>query len=342
MAGANIEIAVDGRWLTLECMYGDIEMSTVWPGGSDELSWALGTQPTRRFRGGELVSGHIGGSCVWSGSLLEPDESQDRMTAQGAWREADGYMALTSGGLATAVPDTAIDQAIARGLKWTRPISISSAATELDVSSGPARLGALLDAYAENSAKRWSVTPGRIVSAAADPTVPTYQTLPLDGGLGYALDNYASQLFGRYVNSAGGALATTSSTDATADNLHGHREDVVDLTPKGPISTARAQAILAGLLATGRSTPKWTASIDLAYGELLNMGGVPVALETVAAGSVVRIHGGFELAQRLNGAMFIDVLIGQTDLSAGNLTLQPMQVATRTFVDALAAAMSKK
>lgn len=339
---AALEVVVDGRWLSLECRYGDVEMSTIWPGGSDELSWSLGTQPARRMRGGESVAAYLGGYCVWSGSLLEPDESQERMTARGAWREADGYMALTGAGVATAVPDTAIDRAIVDGLKWTRPATVSNAATELDVTSGPARLGDLLDAYAENNTKRWGVSPSRVVYAATDPTTPTYQTRPLDGGLGYALDNYASRLYGRYVNSTGGAFATTFADDLVAKALHGYREDVIDLTPKGPISTARAQAILAGLLAAGRSTPQWTAAITVAYGELLNVGGVPVALETVAAGSVVRVHGGYELAQRQNGAMFIDVPIGQTSLAAGTLTLQPMQVATRTFVDALTEAMRKK
>lgn len=339
---ADLEITVAGRWQSLECSPGDIEMSTIWPGGSDELSWSMGTQSAHRFLGGELVAAYLSGYCVWSGTLLEPDPSQDRMTAQGAWREADAYIALTAVGGANAVPDTAIDQAITRGLRWTRSTSIGSVATEIDISSGPVRVGALLDAYAENNGVRWAVTPGRVVYAAADPTAPTYQTLPLDGGLGYALDNYASQLFGRYINSATGLAATTSSTDSVANALHGHREDVLDLTPKGPITTARAQAILTNLLATGRATPQWTASIELSFGELLTSGGVPASLETVAAGSIVRIHGGFELAQRLNGAMFIDVLIGQTNLSGGTLTLQPMQIATRTFTDALTAAMTKK
>lgn len=335
----QLQVTVAGRWIALECLYGDVEVSTVWPGGSDELSWALGTPPAHRFTGGEPVVAWYGPVPVWAGSLLEPDPSQDRTVAQGAWREADSPPALDGSGNATTVPNTAVDQAISRGLNWTRPTSISGTAVDLDVSQGPVTVGALLDSWSEQSGQRWGVNARREIVTKADDTTPTYQTLPLVGGLGYTRDTYASTLVGRYQTSGG--YATATRTDSVAEAAHGHVEAIVDLTPRGVLTATKANNILDNLLALGRAVPAWTTGIELTYGEILTDTGVPVALETVAAGTVLRIPGGFELAQRLNGQMFLDVPIGRTALAGGVLTIQPAQLATRSLTDLLTAALTR-
>lgn len=331
----NIQVTVDGRWLSLESFVGDVEFSTVWPGGSDELSWTMGSPPARPFRGDEVVVGYFGGVRVFGGTLVEPDPSQDRMTAQGLWRQGEDFAALTSGGAAGTSPDQSVDQAISRGLRWSRPNSISAVGTPVDVSQGPITVGGLLDFYAANNQVRWGVDPSGVVYATADPTAPTYQTLPLNGGLGYALDNYASTLVCRYLDSATSTYKTVIVTDANAVALHGYKETVLDLTERGAISTTTATNFGNSLLNLGASTPQWTESISFAYGEILSIGGVPVALETIMAGQVVRVHGGGELAMRQNGAMYVDFLIGQTSLSDGTLTIQPLQHASRAFTDVL-------
>jgi hypothetical protein len=53
--GTKFEITVGGRWLSMESFYGEVELSTVWPGGSDEVSWTPAVTPVRRFSGGEPV-----------------------------------------------------------------------------------------------------------------------------------------------------------------------------------------------------------------------------------------------------------------------------------------------
>jgi hypothetical protein len=339
----SLTIWVDGRLLALDALYGDVQHSTVWPGGSDQLSWTLGTQPARRFRGGKRVDAYYGPIPVFSGSLQEPDASQDQMTALGAWREGQNYPALTSGGAASTIPDQAIDQATSRGLQWSKPNSISSSSVAIDVSQGPAKLGALLDTYCDNQGLRWGLTPQREIYAKADDTTPTYQTLPLDRGLGYALDNYASTLYGRYFDSTTSTYQTTPpATDATAEGNHGHVEDTVDLTSRGPITAAKATSILNNLLLLGRAVPQWTTGITLSYGEIFDANGSPVALELVAAGLLLRIPGGLDMAMRLNGAMYLDVPIGRTSLASGVLTIQPADVVVGNLHDALTAALMKK
>lgn len=336
----GLEITIDGRWISQVAPYGDINMSTIWPGGSDQLSWTPGTPRGWRFKGGTIVKAWYGPVCVWSGTLNEPDPSQEDMAAQGLYRLADNYFALDGSGNATTVPNTAIDTAIAAGLPWTRPASVSSSAVLYDISGGPAKLSELLDAYATQNNESWGVTPQGAVYRKTAPTTPSFATMPLSGGLGYALDNFASTLRGRYFN--GTSYATATVTNTTAQAQHGHVEAVVDLTPRGTLTLAQAQNILSSLLALTYANPSWTSDIELAYGELLSLGGTALALETATAGTLMRVPGGYDLTHRQNALLYTDVPIGRTQLAGGTLTLSPAKLVTDNLADILTAAVNKK
>jgi hypothetical protein len=333
--GTKLEITVSGRWLSQESKYGDVTMSTIWPGGSDEVTWVPAVRPVRRWTGGEDVRVYYAGVPVWAGKLVEPDPSQEELTATGAFREGEGFAALDNTGAANKVPDTSVDQAIIRGLNWTRPTSLQSSTVGLDITQGPVSVSTLLDTMASGQSSRWGVDPFRQVYKVDDPGAPAFQTLPLEGGLGYALDNYGSTLIGRYLDSVSSTYKTETVSDAIIAGQHTYVERIVDLTPRGGRTAAQANSILTNMLAKDRGIPQWTKAIEVAYGELVNMGGVPVALETVAAGELLRVNGGFELAQRLNGLMYVDMLIGRTELADGTLTISPVQFASRTLTAAL-------
>lgn len=333
----SIDVTVNGRRLALDALYGDVEMSKVWPGGSGEMSWTVDAMTTHRgdYHGGNIVRGWFGPVCVFGGQLVEPDPSQDRMVAEGLWRAAEKFPALDGSDNATTVPDTAIDHAITLGLPWTRPTSISTTAVDLDTTQGPVTLAELLDAYTEQTMNRWGVNPLGEVVQKVDDTIPSLQINAIEDGLGFATDTYASGLVGRYKTSTG--YATAIRTNATAQADHGPAYTVVDLTPRGVLTSTKANAILDNMLALGRAVPQWTTGIEVTYGELLGPGGTPVALESVSASSgLLRIHGGFDLAQRLNGALYLDIPIGETSLSAGTLILKPQGLAARSLVDVLA------
>lgn len=335
-----LDVRVNRIPLALVCDFGDVEMTTDWPGGSGELSWSSANMPGRLAKGGATVEGYLGPQRVWYGVLDEPDPSQDRISAQGLYRLADNYPALTAAGAPQSVPDLAIDQAIARGLPWKRVASLQSTSVEIDLSSGPVTLGALLDAMAEGKGTRWGVDATGAVFDKADDTSPAYVSEPLDISLGYALDNYASTLFGRYLSSTAFTYLTTPAlTDSAAVALHGYREEVVDLTGRGAISAARATVLLQKLLDLGRAKPQFTESIEFSYGEILTTGGVPVALETVEAGRVLRVLG---LEPTRQGPMYVDVPIGHTSLSGGTLTVQPLGIATRSYQDFVTESLSTK
>jgi hypothetical protein len=333
--GTKLEITVNGRWLSQESKYGDVAMSTIWPGGSDEVTWTPAVRPVKRWAGGEDVRVYYAGTPVWAGKLVEPDPSQTELTATGAFREGENFAALDATGAAEKAPDVAIDRAIIRGLNWTRPNSIQATAVGIDLNQGPVSVATLLDTQTTGQTVRWGVDPLRQVYTVADPTSPVFQTLPIEGGFGYALDNYASTLIGRYLDATTSTYKTRTITDPVAEALHGDVERIIDLTPRGSRTTTQADDILTNMLAKDRAIPQWTKGVEAVYGEILNMGGVPVALETVAAGEMLRVNGGFELAQRLNGAMYIDFVIGRTQLSGGSLTISPIQLAARNLTDAL-------
>lgn len=338
----QLDIRVSGYPIALECWFGEVTMSTVWPGGSDELTWSAVDFPAKLAKGGADVRAYHAGACVWCGYLLEPDPSQDQMTAQGLWRLAEKFVALDGAGAATTVPNTAIDQAISRGLPWVRRSSISgSSVGSVDVSQGPVMLTDLLDGFtdASSTTRRWGVDTAGAVYVADDSTAVAYQVTVMKGGLGYALDDYASTLLARYFDSGTSTYKTVTVTSGPAVSAHGHQEQVVDLTTKAPMTAAQATQITTNLLNLAKATPQWTAPLNVSYGELLSAGGVPVSLETVKAGETVRVWS-TDLSR--NGSGYVDFMIGRTQLSDGVLTISPLQLAPRSLVDVLTAALNKK
>lgn len=338
---AGLSLVIGTRDLKQESLVGDIEVSTVWPGGLDQVTWTPATPPMRRLTGGEPAQLYFGPVLIGSGNVLEPDASQDELAITGLWKQAYNYPAFDASFLPTKTPGIAIDRAHDLGMAFTRTYTFSPSAVDIDTTEGPVQVGNLLDAWSEQSAIRWGIDQYGQFKPQADSVAPMYQIVELEGGLGYALDNYACTLYGRYNN--GTTYVTTNPvTDAVAKELHGTVAATVDLTPRGTLTEAKAEAILTNLLALGRSQPQWVSSIELSYGEIFTMEGSKVALETVQAGCVIRVPGGYELAQRLNGALFVDVLIGRTDLSNGLLTLSPFQAATSTYADLVTKLLEKK
>lgn len=342
MLNKQIGITIGGKWLALDAPYGDVELSTVQQ-GPDQLSWTQGFSSARRYKGGQPVVGYLPDSPhrIFTGTLSEPDPSQDQMSAVGAWQSAGEWTALDNSNNATKVPDIAIDRAIGAGLRWVRPASISAAAVDIDTSQGPVTLGALLDTWATANGKIWQVNARGEIVAASPPTFPTWQIYPLEEGLGYDRTNYASTLIGLWFD--GAAYQKTIVTDPIAEANHGHKEQPVDLTGRGALTSTKAINILTNVLALGAATPAWTRSIELSYGELLTTNSVAVPLETASAGGkpLLRVHGGFELAQRLNGQMYVDIPVGRTTLPGGVLTMQPAEFVSRNLADFVASVKTK-
>lgn len=338
------QILINGVWAATIGGIGALKWSTVADGGSEEASWRMALPDTfthPALRTGKLVELKAGSANVWSGVLNEPDISADgwQFNAIGLAEEATGYLCLTSGGDTTSTPDTAIDQAILRGLPWTRPVSLQSTPFALtDATDNLNYLSDLLDAWATSQSKRWRVDVNGVVSAAADPTTPTWHMTPGSARIGLADDDYASNLYGRY-RSAATTYATVTAADTSAAGKR-RREYPVNLTSRGVTTSGNATNILTGMLAKGKARYAWTHPANPSRMQLTTPGGQPAYLPFVRAGDMVRTHG--VINEQGTVLPYVDWIIGKTEYEDGADTIQlaPTELAARTLGDVLSLAVS--
>lgn len=333
------QIRIDGHWATEIAAWGDLSWVTQIRGGMHEITWSMDVDTSFRhpaLRTGALVEVFDGPSRIGSGPMNEPDMASGTFVARGLYRLAENFMALDGAGAPTSIPDTAIDRAILAGLPWTRPASLSVFAFGANPPDEPFRLSGLLDQFSDSSATYWSVNAAGQIRQGTPVATPTWYLQPGLTDLGLAEDDYASDLYGRRLVS-GGTFATTTRGDAVARAAFERREDYVDLTSLGVITVAQANAVLDGLLAKGRARPSFTDSIEVARSQLLTADGVPADLSMVQAGQMVRSHGFYDDISFLNGATYLDWLIGETKYGDGSdvITLSPQGLAPRDLASVL-------
>lgn len=338
------QVRVDGVWAATIAGVGELKWSSTATGGSEQASWRMPLPDTfthPALRTGALVEIREGSANVWSGALSEPNLSESGwdFTALGLSEEATGFLALDEDGNTTSIPDVAIDAAIARGLRWTRPVSLSSVAfAEADETDFINTLADLLDAWATSEGKRWGVDADGEVYAATDPTTPTYYMTPGSTRIGLADDNYASDLFLRYRDSAS-TYATEHVSDPAATSLR-RFEHPVDLTTMGVITSGQAVAIGDGMLAKGKARYAVTDAVTPNQFQLTTPGGQPVQLSPVRAGVMVRSFG--VINEQGVTLPHFDWVIGKTEYEAGarEIQLAPTELAARALGDVLSVAVA--
>lgn len=342
------QLRIGGLWASAIAPWGSLEWGTKLRGGMDEITFSMDTDANFRhpaLRPDVLVEVYDNAQRIGAGLLDEPDVASGSFTARGLYRAAENYLCLTSVGANTSVANTAIDQAIARGLPWRRIASFSTTPYTGDGStagSAPNYLHTLLDGVTDEAGTFWSLDPDGAVVNAPLTTVPSWHLGPGLTDLGLAEDQYASDLFGRFFNTAA-AYQTVVRADADARAAFGRREAPVDLTPLGPIAATRAQQILDGLLAKGRARPAFTQSLEVSASQLISAGGVEADLSMVQAGQMVRSHGFFDDIRALDGRTYLDWVIGETKYADGEetITLSPQGLAPRDLAAVLAAIPSR-
>lgn len=337
------ELWVDGRPAASLTRFGwgELKWSHAADGGCKEATWRMDFPPDfshPSFVRGKPVEVRLGPLALWAGNLVEPepDDSGWSFAAVGPYTlAASGYLAFDGSLNVSYTPDVAIDAAIARGLAWTRPASLSAVAYQSTTTTDDLLyLGALLDQWADSAGKRWGVDANRRVYAAADPTVPTWHLVPGTERFGVADDDYASHIFLRYI-AAGGANATTSVADTDAANQFGRREYGVDLTPMGILTAGGAQTVGNGLLAKGKARQGYTTGVEVSPYQLTSPGGVPAPLALVKAQQVVRRFGAIDTEGQ--PLPYVDWVIGETSYEAGasTIALTPVGLVARDLGTAL-------
>lgn len=339
----GIQLRSGGWWVSTIAAYGELAWSHAADGGCKEASWRMDAPPTfahDALQPGRIVEIRCGGHNVWKGVMTEPDmDDEQTFHAQGLSALGANYLCFDASLSTTSTPNTAIDQAVLRGLPWARSTSISSTpfATN-DQTSGLNYVKDLLDKWADDQGKRWGVDALGIVYAQADPTTPLWLLTPGAGRLGLADDDYASDLYGRYLG-AGAGYATATVADTGARDKFGRREVGVDLTGMGLLDNTKATNHLSGLMAKGAARQGWTNGVEVTNWQLTYPGGAPAYLPFVKAGDLVRMHGVVD--EQEQPLPYVDFVIGETSYTAGSdaIQLTPAGLASRTFSDVLSDAL---
>lgn len=332
------EVRIGGRWMSGIAPWGDLHTSTRLV-GDWQASWSMIRDPRKRLQRhpalvyGASVEVKLGPVCVWCGSLTEPDWDSGELVALGAPREAEGALALTSGGTMTTKPNVAVDQAIARGaLSWTRKDDFGSTAIgKADGQSDLKSVARLLDAWAEDvdNTRTWRVDRRRVLHAIEpDETDPDWFITPGAGEMGAADDDRVDRMFVRFADStAGGALATASYPAATPA---GGIERGADITNRGSITPTKAGKIAEGIWRKMNGASGWTNGLTVNRSQVTTKGGIAANLGLIKAGDAARLLG---TPDPRSLAHHIDVVIGETDYdwSAGTIQLNPVGLAARTF-----------
>lgn len=332
------EVRIDGWQMSGIAPWGDLRTSTRLV-GDWQASWGIIRDPRKRLlrhpalHHGADVKVMLGPHCVWVGSLTEPDWDSGEVVALGAPREAEGALSLTAAGETTTKPNTAIDQAIARGaVNWTRGDDFGTTAIgEADAGGNLTSLARLLDAWAEDAdnPRGWRVDRQRVLEHADDTEAdPAWYITPGAGELGVADDERVDRVFVRYVVSGGGGTRATASYPSSTPA--GGIERGADITGRGALTATEAGKIAEGLWRKMNGESGWTNGLTVDRSQVTTPGGIPANLGLIKAGDAMRLLGASDprgLGHNL------DVVIGDTDYdwSAGTIQLNPVGLAARTF-----------
>jgi hypothetical protein len=313
-------VYIGGRPMQSMGLWGDLHITDRWPYGCWEMTWGVVLKRYQRIPWlvpGARVEARVASGLRWVGTLGQPDWDSGQMTAFGLARQAESAVCLDSALKTTSVPDTAIDQAIARqAVSWIRRTSLSS--TALAVNGVPVTvsyLTALLDAWAKSTGGKWAVNPLGEVYAAADPTVPSLSIRPGAGELGLSDVNLAGRIFGAYQDLTGAYVTTSVGS--------GVPEAAVDLLSYGPITAATALGVLGGIQTKIQPKATWSNGLTVAADQVSSMGGQNLGLEQVVAGKMARLLGVRD--QR-------GVLVSQSGMSYSDVNPSPVGIAAYTDI----------
>lgn len=278
--------------------------------GDLTASWQMQLDPKTNHRAlapGRTVRLPYGAAKGWRGVLGNPRRGDVwEFNAQGFPWLAKNRLAVSSGSGNGLDLDDVVDEAISRGLPWTRTASLPAlaAGTQQD---GTQSLSDSLTTVCDAKGKLWTVDRDGNVTAAVRPTNVAYILQANDTAGGRTVIGFATDVFVTYwdIDTWGVATVLRSVTSRP----YGDFEDVLDITDLGPITETQAQEHGDNWLAKRAPRLRFTQAFAATHGQLLSPGGTPVDLATVQA------HDGL-----------VKVLLTDPDSAAGELSLGAVRV----------------
>lgn len=342
------DLLVDGRRVSLMMPWGDLELVTCWPGGTETITFNV-SRGHALFRPGALVTLDYGGIRIAAGRLNRPTRGE-LLQAVGLWRLGEEFTAL-DGSLAPATSvHAAVDGPIGRGMPWRR--GPDGAGSIYDLSPEPLVRGMpnldpdrthsvseFMDASAKERGHLWGVDPYRFAFMQGW-AAPTMHLLPDVDGLGRNADGYASCLIARYNSVTTGLYEPAIYEDAEATKRWGYRErTLTTLLAEGqPITEEAALGILAGILSQGRASMGWERPVEVQYGDVVNVRQQPIDLWDLGQpAQTMTGHGLLDDTADLDGGTTALIRVARTRHRGATVLIEPAGLST-PMEDALAAA----
>jgi hypothetical protein len=334
------QVYVAGQPVAPLAPVGDLVISHEWPaagvGGPVSALFSLLLPSTHRpgwLAKGATAEVRYGGIPLLAGSVAEVDWTDGSVTIDGSAREGSSTSCLGADGETSSTPDPVIDTAKGRGaLTWTRPASIST--TPLTDGDSTAKLNSVSDmlaTYADTSGARLYVDPWRRLLKGSDPTSPEVFVIPGAGELSWTTDRQATRIIGRWAN-AGGTLTNTIIGSGAIERM-------VDMQPLGPLTSARATAVLNSILARA-SSGGWTGGLSLSAGQFIGTPDLASVAERVGRGLMVRLLGQRDPRPDRLPVGYVDFVVERSEwnVADGKITLTPRGMVASDFASILAEA----
>lgn len=350
----SVDVMIDGAWVSSVAHVGEVKFSDRWgdgPCGPDSLSFTVSVDPgddSSWLRLGSKVEGFIDGVKVFGGRLSEMGRGFPRTIHARSWaRLAADFDALDSALAPTTNTDTAVAQAIVRGLPWSTSTGVfDNTSFGDDTTASTNRLDALLNAWSTAKGKRWGVDAEGRPFARADSTTVSWFLDASGLDIGVASDGLFTRVHARYVSAVSGTppepsgWSTVAVDDAAGQALYGVMEYAMDLTGLGLLTSTQATDYATAQLNL-LTVPQWLSRVAATDQNLYTPGGLPAHLPSLRAGQVVEL---FNVPNNLGGLrneMNQRVVLGETEHDAdnpGEVVIAPVGLAVRNLLDALTAA----
>lgn len=285
----------DVRYLSQLGSVSGLTQSYAVPGGAASMSCTL--QKRSNYRTAAMNPGRIlriyrGGNITWEGTTDEPQPSDSgwQITAQGAGMFGSNYVATYSGAW-SANPDSAVNDAISRGLRWINTGIGSPAGIWLgqQVDSGAQSITDLLNLACTRGGLTWYVLTeprGNFLQVLPLPTT-VGRLLVATGPVPRTIAGVVNRIVIRYVSAEDGSggpakYSNTSVTNQASVDAYGLSEAFLDLSSTGFMTAGDAQGV--GQFALSQfQRASFGGPFTVRYGELLTAGGTPVDLGSESA-----------------------------------------------------------
>lgn len=284
---------------------------------------------------GRLVYAYSGTALVWAGRLQSPQKGTPwNLTAVGLAAMAKAHI----NGTGTTL-NTQIDAAIANGLPWTRPTSLTAfnpAAPLGDstVLSATSTVDDLLGLTIQQG-DFWYVTPPGVLSMSTGMSFAASYLLYITDWPAQTQGDFATVVYGLWNDGTNPSPVTVAASAAQLKQF-GRIETTFDTgtTTSGAATTAATQKL------TQLLSPAWSQQFTASRGQLLTPGGVPVDLATVGANITVQICA-LQTGDTF-GVNVVNIPMGQVDYDddSGILQLTPQSADLDDFKNVLIASFA--